>query len=206
MSLFLQGRGVFGFSVGGLGILGCRTLGCAGSQGRVPTTFCLPSSFVADSDSPSELLPHFRQVVSSVCVRERLADEGCHRTGILGTRFLQPFVCYTEGHWWLTSSHRSFSPQQICPPFSFSHGNLPVSLPLLAPRGLDDFHRPSGRLPPGSSPPVISEIPQVLSWPSDLPNTGSLLWSFIRSASFHPCHGPRSPPLCIVLAIGSCAI
>ena len=127
---------------------------------------------------------------SSVCFRERLADEGCHRTGILGTQFLQPFVCYTEGHGWLASSHRSFSPQQLCPPFSFLHGNLPVSPPFPALRGLDDFHRPSGRLPPGSSPPGISEVPQVLSWPSALPISGSLLWSFIRSASFHPCHGP----------------
>ena len=89
MSITLQGRGVFGFS-GGFGILGCRTLSCPNSQGRVPTTFCLPSSSVANADSPSELLPHFRQGVRSFCFCERLADEGCHRTGILGTRFLQP--------------------------------------------------------------------------------------------------------------------
>ena len=33
-------------------------------------------------------------------------------------------------------------------------------------------------------------VPQVLSWPSDLSISGSLLWSFIRSASVHACHGP----------------
>ena len=124
MSLGLQGRELFGFLVGGLGILGRRTVGCPGSQGRVPTTFCLLSSFVANADSPSELLPHFCKGVSSVCFCERLADEGCHRTGILGTRLLQLFVCYTEGYGWLAASHRSFSPQPLCPPFSFSHGNL----------------------------------------------------------------------------------
>ena len=119
MSLALQGRGVFGFSLGGLGILGRRTLGCPGSQGRVPTTFCLPSSSVANADSPSELLLHFHPGVSSFCFCERLADEGCHRTVILGTRFLQQFICYFEGHGQLAASHRPFSPQPLCQTFSF---------------------------------------------------------------------------------------
>ena len=163
MSLALQGRGLFGFSLGGLGIPGCRTLGCPGSQGRVPNTFCLLSSSVTSADSPSELLPHFRQGVSSFCFCER------HRTGVLGTRFLQLFICYSEGRGRLAASHRPFSSQPLCLPFSLLHGNLPVGPPFPAPRGLDDFSQPSGCIPPGSSPPRISVVPQVLSWPSDLP-------------------------------------
>ena len=190
MSLALQGRGVFGFSLGDLGILGRRTLGCPGSQGRVLTTFCLPSSSVSNAGPPSKLLPQFHLGVSSFCFRKRLADEGCHRTGILRTRVLQPFVCYFEGHGLLAASHRPLSAQPLCPPFSFLHGSLPVGPPLPAPRGLDDFGRLSGRLPPGSSPPGISDVPQVLSRRSDLPISGSLFWPFIRSASVHACHGP----------------
>ena len=44
MSLVTQGREVFNFPVGGLGVLGRRTLGCTGSEGGVLATFCLPSS------------------------------------------------------------------------------------------------------------------------------------------------------------------
>ena len=49
--------------------------------------------------------PQFHPGVSSVCFRERLADQGCHRTGILRTQVLQPFICYSEGHGQLAASH-----------------------------------------------------------------------------------------------------
>ena len=141
--------------------MGRRTLDCTGSEGRVSTTLCIPASIVANTYSPSELLPHFRQGVSSFCFCERLADEGCHRTGILRSWLLQSFICYSKGHGRLASSHQSFTTQLLCSPFSFSYGNLPVGPPFPAPRGLDDFHRPSGCVPPGSCPPGISVVPQV---------------------------------------------
>ena len=206
MSLALQGRGVFGFSLGGLGILGRRTLGCPGSRGRVPTTFCLPSSSVSNADSPSELLPHFRQGFSSFCFCERLVDEGCHRTGILGTRFLQPFIRYSEGHGRLAANHRPFSPQPLCPPFSLSHGNLPGGPPFPAPRGLDDFGLSSGRIPPDSSAPGISAVPQVFVMairPSDF---GFFALAFHPLRKCSPMSWPQSPPLRIVLGIRSSAI
>ena len=87
-SLTLQGRGVFGSSLGGLGSLGRGTLFRPGSQGRLSATFRIPSS-VANTCSPSELLPLFCPGVSFRCFRERLAIEGCHRTGILRARLLQ---------------------------------------------------------------------------------------------------------------------
>ena len=67
MSLAAQDRGLFVLPVGGLGILGCRTLGSPGSQGEVLHSFPLPSSFVFDTGPPSELLPVFRQGVGSLC-------------------------------------------------------------------------------------------------------------------------------------------
>ena len=148
--------------------MGRGTLGCPGSQSWVSTTLCLPFSFVANASSPSELLPQFHPGVSSHCFCERLANEGYHRTGILGTRFLQPFICYSKGHGRLEACHRSFSPHSLCLPFSFSYGNHPVGPPFPAPWGLDDLHRPSGCIPPGSC-----LVPLVLSWSPDIPVSGS---------------------------------
>ena len=90
----------------------------------------------------------------------------------------------------MEACNRPFSPQSLCPPFSFSYGNLPVGPPFPAPRRLDGLHRPSGCVPPGSCPPGISAVPPVLSWSLDIPVSGSLFWSFNRTASVHPCHGP----------------
>ena len=190
MSLALQGRGVFGCALGGLGSLGRRTMGHSGSQGRLSATFPLPSSSVAYTNSPSKLLPLLRPGVSSLCLSRRLVVERCHRTGILGTRLLQSTLCNAEGHGRLAPGYRSLSPQLVCSVVPFLNGDFAVGPSISPPRRLDDFSRPSGRLPPGSSPPRISEVSSVLHWRADLPVSGSLLWAFIRSTSLHVCHGP----------------
>ena len=142
MSLALQGRGVFGFPVGGMGFLGCRTLGSSGSEDGVFATFCLPSSSFTCAGPSSELLPQFRQGVSSSSCCCGFAYQECDRTGIVGSWLLQPFVYYSKGHGWLAACYRSFSPQPLCLTVSVSCGDLPVGPPILVPRGLDDFHRP----------------------------------------------------------------
>ena len=43
MSLVMQGRWVFVFSVGGLGVMESGALGCTGSEGRVFPSFRLPA-------------------------------------------------------------------------------------------------------------------------------------------------------------------
>ena len=90
----------------------------------------------------------------------------------------------------MEACHRPFSPQLLCQAFAFSYGSLPVGPPISAPRGLDGLHQLSGCVPPGSCPPGISSVPPVLSWSPDIPVSGSLFWTFGRSASVHPCHGP----------------
>ena len=181
---------MFGGSLAGLGIVGCRTLGCAGSQGRVLGVLCLPSSSVSSATSPSELFSLFDPWVSSCCCCERLANEGCHQACILRTRLLQPPLCYTEGHRQLASGYRSFLPQPLRQSVSLSHGDLPVGPPVSASRGLDGIHLPSGCVPPGSCPSRISTVPSVLSRPTDIPVSGSVFWTFDRFASLHACHGP----------------
>ena len=128
--------------------------------------------------------------VSSGCLCGRLADEGCHRTGILGTRLLQPLVCYSKGHGLLAACDRPFLPQSLCPALTFSYGKIPVSPPVSAPRALDGIHRPSGCVPPGSCLSGILLVPMVLYRSTNIPVSGCLFWTFDRSASVHPCHGP----------------
>ena len=87
--------------------------------------------------SPFRATPPLRPGAGSHCGSCRFANEGCHRTGILGTRFLQLFVCHSEGHRWLAAGYRSFSPQPLCRLFAVSYGNVPFSPPIPPPRGLD---------------------------------------------------------------------
>ena len=73
---------MFNVSLEGLGIVGCRTLGCAGSQGQVQDAHCPPTSAISGAASPSELFSLFHLGVSSRCCCERLAPEGCHQACI----------------------------------------------------------------------------------------------------------------------------
>ena len=189
MSLVAQGREVFGFPVGGLGVLGRRTLCGSGSEGGVFAAFCLPSSSFTITGPPSKLLPQFRQEVSSSCGGCGFAEQVCDRTGILRVWLLQPFIYYSQGHGWLEACYRSLSPQPLYPTMSLSYGDLSVGPPVLAHRGLDGFYRPSG--PSGSNPSRVSQVSLVLHWPSDIPISDPLLRSVIRAAGFYTCHSPN---------------
>ena len=73
----------------------------------------------------------------ALCCADRLVLEECHRTGVLGARILQSFVCDAGGHWRLAARLRSLSPQPFHSTVSLSHGNPPVGSPISPPRGLD---------------------------------------------------------------------
>ena len=169
--------------------MGCRTLGSPGAQGRVPATLCIPPTFVSSAAFPSELLPQFHLGVGSRCFCGRLADEGYHRTGILGTWLLQPLFCYSKGHGQLAACDRSFSPQPLRqsrifvwkPPCRSSNlcalgiGWCPSTFRMRTSRFLYIW---------------ISSVLEVLFRSTNIPISGSLFWSFIRSVCVHPCHGP----------------
>ena len=190
MSLAAQSRVFFVLPVGGLGILGRRTLGSPGSQRGVFHSFPLPSSVVFNTGPPSELLPVLHQGVGSLCGGSRFTVQSSDRTSVFGAWLLQPLICNTEGHGWLVASHRSFSPQPLHPTFSISYGDGQVGPPISPAGRLDGFTRPSGRLPPSPCTSGLSEVPPVLYWPSHLPVSGSLLWVVLCSAGLYSCHGP----------------
>ena len=96
MSLIAQGRGVFKFPLGGLGVLGRGALGYTFSEGKVFATFCLPTSSFTYTGPTSV------RGVGSYCSSCRFTEQGCHRTIVLGAWLLQPFIHHSEGHggWW----------------------------------------------------------------------------------------------------------
>ena len=163
MSLALQGRGMFSGVLELMGIPRCGTLDCSGSTGRLHSPFPLSPSFVIYADPPSELFPLLHLGVSSRCCSGRLIVQRCHRAGISKPRFLQSPFRHPEGHSRLASSYRSVLPQSLCSAVSFPHGVGPVSPPIHPPWRLDDFSRPSRRLPPGSCPSGVSEVSAFLS-------------------------------------------
>ena len=190
MSLALQGRGVFGGVLEGLGISRCRSLGGSGSAGGLHSPFSLSSSSVFYADSPAELLPFLHQGVSSCYCTEGLTIQGCHRTGFSWSGFLQSPVSYSEGHWRLAAGYRSVLPQPFCSTGAFPHGDGPVCPPIHQIWRLDDFSRPSGRLPPSSCSPSVQEVSAFLPRRSGVSVSGSMLWFVIRTSSLHSCHGP----------------
>ena len=198
MSLAAQGRGLFVLPVGGLGILGRRTLGSPGSQGGVLHSFPLPSSFVFDTGPSSELLPVLHQAVGSLCGGSRFTVQSGKRTSVFGAWLLQPLICNIKGHGWLAASHQSFSPQPLRPTISILYGDGTVGPPISPSGRLDGFTRPSGRLPPSPCTSGLSEVPPVLYCPLHLPVSGSLLWIVLCSAGLYSCHGPdllhHAPP------------
>ena len=189
MSLVLQGRGIFTGVLEGLRILGLRTMGGSGSKGWVYSPFCFPSSSFTYAYPPSELRSLFHSGSRSFLCSQRLAFQGCHRTGIPGTRLLQSPFCNTESHGRLASGYRALSPQSFCSAVSFLYGDCAVGAPIAPPCRLDDFCRPTGRLPPGSGPSGISEVSPLLYRREDIPISGSVLWAFIRASSLHTCRG-----------------
>ena len=190
MSLALQGRGLFS------GVL-------EGSQGRLHSPFPLSSSFVIYAYPPSELLPLLHPGVGSRNCSRSFVIQRCHRAGISWPRFLQSPFCHPKGHWRLAADDRSVLPQSFCSAVSLPHGDSPISPPIHQIWRLDDFSRPSGRLPPGSCP--SGGICASLSATRFI-NFGfyALVCHPHRKSSL--LSWPRSPPSCIVLGSGSFVI
>ena len=161
-----------------------------GSPGRLHSPFPLSSTFVIYADPHSELLPLLHPGVSSCYCSGRFASKRCHRASVSWPRFLQSPFCHPKGHWRLAAGYRSVLPQSFCSAVSLLHGDSPFSPPIHQILRLDDFSRPSGRLPSDSYPSGVSEVSALLSGRQGLSVSGSMLWFIIRTSSLHSCHGP----------------
>ena len=159
-----------GSLLGGVGILGCRPVGCGGPPVRLPGPIFVSSSSFRCSHSTSQLLPVFR--------------EGGHGTGPSFSRLLQLPLCHSQSHRGLAACDRPLPPQPVCSCLSLPHGDSTVSPPVSASGRFDGFAGPSGPSSPGISP-----FSEVLCERGSLVVPRSLLRPFHRPAGIHACHG-----------------
>ena len=90
----------------------------------------------------------------------------------------------------MAAGYRSVLPHPFFLTGAFPHGDGPVCPPIHQIWRLDDFSRPSGRLPPSSCPPSVQEVSAFLPRRSGVSVLRSMLWFIIRTSSLHSCHGP----------------
>ena len=187
-----SGRGGGGLSsgtLGGLGVVGCRSLGDSSPLLRVSGPFLLVAPSLTCSAPPSELQPLFHPGVGS-CRCGGGSSGGGYRTCVSFPRLLQPFVRHTQGHRWVAPGDRPLAPQRLGGSLPFPHGDSPVGSPVSPSGGLDGVSGSPGRLPPGSGPSIFSSVPEVLRGGVCLPVSRPLLRPVDGSAGVYSCHVP----------------
>ena len=187
---FARDRGLFGSTLKGVGVLGCRPLGCGGPAVRLPGS--IPGDFPSFqcAHSPSQLLPVFHQGIGSERCGSRPLHERSNRTGSSFSRLLQPPVCYPQGHRGLAACDRPLPSQPVCLSLPFSHGDSAVGPPVSASWGLDGVSGLEGRVPSGSCASGVLLLPEILCRGGGLSILRALLWPFECSAGVHLRHGP----------------
>ena len=91
---FARNRRLFGEPLEGVGVLGCRPLGCGGPMVWLPCSLSGDSPSFQCPHSPSQLLPIFHQGIGSKCCGSRPSSERSDRSCSSFSRLLQPPVCY----------------------------------------------------------------------------------------------------------------
>ena len=153
---FARNRGLFGEPLEGVGVLGCRPLGCEGPAVWLPCFFPGDSPSFQCPHSPSRLISVFPQGIDSECCGSGSLREGGNRTCSSFSRLLQTPVCYPQSHWGLAASDRPLLSQPLCSNLPFPYGGSAVGPPVSASRGLDGISRSARRLPSGSCPSGVS--------------------------------------------------
>ena len=187
---FARDRGLFWSTLEGVGVLGCRPLGCGGPAVRLPRSLPGSSPSFQCAHSPSQLLPVFHQGIGSECCGGGSFRERGNRTCSSFSRLLQPPVCYPQSHRGLAACDRPLPSQPICSSLPFSHGDSTVDPPVSASWGLDGVSGPEGHVPSGSCPSGVSLLPEILCSGGGLSISRSLLRPFDSSAGVHLRHGP----------------
>ena len=157
---------------------------------RVSGPFSFATSSFFGAYPPSELQPFFYPWTGSRRCGVRLDEQGGYRTSSPYTWLLQPSLCDSQGHWWLTPGDQPLAPQRICGCLSLSYGDHTVRSAVSTVGRLDDVPGSPGRLPSGSGESSFSLASKVLRAGVGLPVSCPLLWFVDGPSSFHPHHGP----------------
>ena len=187
---FARDRGLFGPALEGVGVLGCRPLGCGGPAVRLPGSLPGDSPSFQCAHSLSQLLPVFHQGIGSERCGGGSSCEGSNRTGSSFSRLLQLPLCYPQGHRGLAACNRPLPCQPVCSSLPFSHGDSTVGPPVSVSGGLDGVSGLEGHVPSGSCSSGVSLLPEILCRRGGLSISRSLLRPFDHPAGVHSCHGP----------------
>ena len=155
---FVRCRGVPCEPLGGLGILGVRSVGCRG----LPDSFPYHPFPLSGSDTPSQLFP---QLHLGDCVGRcsgGSAREWSSRASSFGSGLLQSPLCHPQGHRGLEARDRPLTPKPVGSCLPVSHGDSFVGSPISSSGRLDGVPGYPGCLHSGSGAPVISALPEVL--------------------------------------------
>ena len=187
---FVRHRGVSCEPLGGLGVLGSRSVGCRSPTVWLPCSFPCPPVAFSGSDTPSQL---FSQLHQGDCVGRcggRSPRERSSRTSSFGSGLLQPPLCHPQGLRWLEACDRSRTPQPVGPCLPVSCGDSFVGSPISSSGGLDGIPGSPGCLPSGSGAPVISALPEVLRGGLSPAVSRSLFRPLDCPSGVHAGHGP----------------
>ena len=171
MSLARQGEGggVSSGALGGLGVVGCRSLSSAGSPLGVSCPFSLATS--------AELQPHVHLWAGSCRCNRSVSGEGSNQACASLSGLLLPSFCHSQGHRWVAPCDIPLATQQLGGRLPFPYGDYPVCSPISPSRGLDGIPGSPGCLPPGSGPSIVSTLPEVLrGGVSSVPSAWTCRW------------------------------
>ena len=158
---FVRNRGVSRGTLGGLGVLGddLWVVEVLRFGYRIPfhvIPFLSQVPIPLPSYSPSSI----RGMALSAAVvdlQKGAVEPAPSSPGYYSRLFVTP-----QGHRGLATCDRPVTPQLICASPPFSHGYGSVGSPVSSSGRLDGVPGSPGRLPSGSSAPVISALPEVL--------------------------------------------
>ena len=183
MSLFQQGGGLSSGTLGGLGVVGCRSLGNTSSSLRVSDPFPFTAPSLSYSAPPFELQPH----VHRGWLFHSSAGEGGYRTCSSFPRLLHPRSTVDGVRY---SGDRPLAPQRLGGCLPFPHGDCPVRSSVSLSVRLDGIPGSPRCLPPGSGPSIFSTVSEVLRGRIGLPVLRPLLLPVDSSAGVYSRHGP----------------
>ena len=165
-----------------------RSVGCSGSEGRLPNP--LPEQQVASLNSDSQgvsILPgESREVFNpQEGSRGHVGKEGLRVSGCTGTSVLQQAFSGSQSLRKMAPGVRRFATKQVCGNLQVLDGDSANGAGTSKGRRLDDFPGHEGCLFPYPHTPSVQEIPQVCVRWSGVPVQGPVLRPEYSTSSFY---------------------